>query len=176
MIKLIQAALLVTIATFATSCQSEEFNGNKQDDLQVNTTELTSTMSDDEFIAACHTVKSQMGPKSRAVVMTESGAKEIVQPFVEDGILLREQIVKQMETSPNLKEDVLYFKALTEEDCAALSFTYHSMKNAGFEAQFVNNMINKNHANYPPKQNVSYIALPLLLVMIQSKNFQLKES
>lgn len=151
MIKLIQVALLVTIATFATSCQSEEFNGNEQDDLQVNTTELTSTMSDDEFIAACHTVKSQMGPKSRAVVMTESGAKEIVQPFVEDGILLREQIVKQMETSPNLKEDVLYFKALTEEDCAALSFTYHSMKNAGFEAQFVNNMINKKPCKLSPE-------------------------
>ena len=105
------------------------------------TVELTSSMSEDDFLTACLAVKSQMGSVSRAVQFTEVEAKQVMQPFVNDGLQLKKQIVEQAELNPSLQVEAVYFKNLSDEDCAALSFVFHSMRDAGMDTEIVTGVI-----------------------------------
>lgn len=108
---------------------------------------LSSSMSQEEFMQSCLSIKTQLGSLSRAAQLSEIEAKEIVRPFVEDGIKLRAQIVEQGSVKEGYYNDeIAYFKELSEEDCATLSFIYHSVKEAGLDAGVIGRVVDSDPA------------------------------
>lgn len=126
---------------FMASCQTEADVDEPTVKSTEKTVELTSSMSEDDFLTACLAVKSQMGSVSRAAQFTEVEAKQVMQPFVNDGLQLKKQIVEQAELNPSLQVEAVYFKNLSDEDCAALSFVFHSMRDAGMDTEIVTGVI-----------------------------------
>lgn len=119
------------------SCQSDSNMDEITIDSTNNMVELTSSMSQSDFLSTCVKIKSQIGSVSRTTQISEAEAQQLMQPFIEDGLQLRSQIVRQAELEQTMNEEVIYFKNLSDEDCAALSFVFHSIKEAGLETEFV---------------------------------------
>lgn len=105
--------------------------------------ELTSSMTQEDFIKNCFAVKSQMKSVSRLANLTEIEAQQVMQPFIEDGLQIQTEIVQQLETEPAMTEELAYFSGLSETDCAALSFVFHSMNEAGLEVEVVTGTLDK---------------------------------
>lgn len=126
---------------FLASCKTEADVDEPTVKSIAETVELTSSMSEDDFLTACLVVKSKMGSVSRAPQFTEAEAKQVMQQFVEDGLQLKTQIVEQVELNPELQVEADYFKNLSDEDCAALSFVFHSMRDAGLDTEIVTGVI-----------------------------------
>lgn len=141
MINYLKIALMGMMVCFMASCQTEADVDEPTVKSTEKTVELTSSMSEDDFLTACLAVKSQMGSVSRAVQFTEVEAKQVMQPFVNDGLQLKKQIVEQAELNPSLQVEAVYFKNLSDEDCAALSFVFHSMRDAGMDTEIVTGVI-----------------------------------
>lgn len=142
MINYLKIALMGMMVCFMASCQTEADVDEPTVKSTEKTVELTSSMSEDDFLTTCLAVKSQMGSVSRAVQFTEVEAKQVMQPFVNDGLQLKKQIVEQAELNPSLQVEAVYFKNLSDEDCAALSFVFHSMRDAGMDKEIVTGVIN----------------------------------
>lgn len=141
MINYLKIALMGMMVCFMASCQTEADVDEPTVKSTEKTVELTSSMSEDDFLTACLAVKSQMGSVSRAAQFTEVEAKQVMQPFVNDGLQLKKQIVEQAELNPSLQVEAVYFKNLSDEDCAALSFVFHSMRDAGMDTEIVTGVI-----------------------------------
>lgn len=123
------------------SCQNSANEPNvEHEDL---TLELISSMSQEDFMRNCFAVKSQMKSVSRSTQLTDLEAQQIMQPFVEDGLQLQTEIIEQLETEPTMAEELAYFSGLSEVDCAALSFVFHSLNEAGMEVEVVTGTLDK---------------------------------
>lgn len=144
MINYFKVTLIGVMASIIVSCQSDTSVDEPTVNAMGKTFELTSSMSDEDFMATCVAVKSQVGSLSRATQLTEAEAKQVMQPLVNDGLQLKTQIVRQVELDPSLSAEAAYFKDLSEEDCAALSFVFHSMKEVGMDTDIVAGAIDKN--------------------------------
>lgn len=129
------------IVCFMTSCKNEISADEPTVELTKDQVELTSAMSESAFLTACLDVKSQMKSVSRSLQFTELEAEQVLQPFVEDGLQLKTQIVEQIEIDPSLQVETAYFENLSDEDCAALSFVFHSMNDAGMDIGVVTGLI-----------------------------------
>ncbi|WP_289772967.1 hypothetical protein [uncultured Duncaniella sp.] len=142
MFNYLKVALMGLVVCLMASCQNEvnEIEEPTAESAE-NVVELTSSMSQEDFLTACAAVKSKMGSVSRAVQMTDVEARQVMQPFVEDGLQLRTQIVRQVELEPTMAVEAAYFRDLSEEDCAALSFVFHSIKDAGLDTEIVTGTI-----------------------------------
>lgn len=92
--------------------------------------ELTSSMTEDDFMTACDEVKMQVGSLTQASELTDDEAESILESLIVDGQQLREQIVNQLETDPSQIDDLEYFKNLSDEECVALSFFFHGAQEA----------------------------------------------
>lgn len=148
MINYFKIALLSMTVFISTSCQ----NGANEivepvEDCNVQKIELTSVMSDEDFLTACLSVKSQVGSISRAAMMSEIEAQQVMEPFVEDGLHLRNQIVRQVEMDPTMKVEATYFKNLSDEDCAALSFVFHSIEESDLDIKIITETLDAEQNN-----------------------------
>lgn len=133
----LKIALLGLVACLVASCQNEANLDEIMVDLAEEKVELTSTMSQEDFLATCFDIKSKMSSVTRAMQMGDAEAQELMQPFVDDGLQLKTQLVCRAELEPALEVEAAYFETLSDEECAALSFVFHSMQNAGYDIQIV---------------------------------------
>lgn len=141
MINYLKPIFMCVIVLLVCSCQSSTPLEESVSDNSEKKIELVSPMTQHEFVKNCESVKSQLGSITRATQMTQEQAKEAMQPFVNDGLQLRTQLVQQTEADPILAVEHTYFKKLSEEDCAVLSFVYHSMIESGMQTSVINQTI-----------------------------------
>lgn len=142
MINFLKIALLCLMVCFMASCSSEAIEEHPQTPPTDKVLTLTSSMTQGDFLSSCMAVKAKMGAASRANQLTQQEAQLVMQPFEQDGLQLRSQIVQQFELDPSLKNEAVYFRGLTNEECAALSFVFHSMQDAGFGSDMVTGTLN----------------------------------
>lgn len=90
--------------------------------------ELTSSMTEDDFMTTCDEVKMQVGSLTQASELTDDEAVAILEPLIDDGKQLKEQIVNQLEGETSQIDDLEYFKNLSDEECVALSFFFHGIQ------------------------------------------------
>lgn len=148
MINYFKIALLSMTVFISTSCQNDANEiVEPVEDCNVQKIELTSVMSDEDFLTACLSIKSQVGSISRAAMMSEIKAQQLMEPFVEDGLHLRKQIVRQVEMDPTMKVEATYFKNLSDEDCAALSFVFHSIEEADLDTKIITETLDAEQNN-----------------------------
>lgn len=123
------------------ACQEGVGGDEPKIDSSEKVVELQSELTSVEFFDNCLDVKKQVGSVSRAIQMTKNEAQKVMQPFVKDGLQLKKQIVRQIEEDPMMKTEMAYFKNLSDEDCAALSFVFHSLNDAGYGVDIVTDVI-----------------------------------
>lgn len=104
-------------------------NENESPELKVNEpVEVTSDLSTQDFIDICSGIESTVASRSDDdLVITEAIARESLEPLVADGRHLQEQMMKQVTIDQLSAEELEYFANLSDEDCASLSFIYHTI-------------------------------------------------
>lgn len=135
MLNYLKIFLLGLAVCLMASCQNDASIDTPSAENASKTLELTSTLSNEDCMSTCFAIKSQMKSVSRATQLSEAEAKLVVEPLVKDGLQLKAQIVRQVENDPTLKSEAKFYKNLSDEDCAALSFVVHSMQTTDLELQ-----------------------------------------
>ncbi len=109
------------------SCSNE----NEAPEMEANTSaEITSDLSTQNFIDICSQIESEVASRSdNDLVLTEAIAKEKLEPLVLDGRNIQKQMIKQENLEMLSDTEREYISALSDEECATLSFVYHTIIN-----------------------------------------------
>lgn len=81
---------------------------------------LESSISSETYMAYCQDISYTYSLNDGQ--LDETQCENLLEPFTEDGILIRNQIISQLESSDNTTEDLEFFNSLSNEELAALSF------------------------------------------------------
>lgn len=118
---IIPIAALLMLASCANENDTPEVENN-------NVVEITSDLSTQNFIDICSQIEFEVDSRAdNDLVLTEPIAKEKLEPLVLDGRNLQRQLLKEECLEELTETEKEYISTLSDEDCANLSFIYHTI-------------------------------------------------
>ncbi len=78
---------------------------------------------------AFSTVNTELSDAPLKLEISESQAKEVCTPYLNDGMILQKQMIKEMEIDGASLEDIQYITSLPEEKLVILSFVVSNLQN-----------------------------------------------
>lgn len=93
-----------------------------------NHEEITSELSTQNFIDICSQIEFEVSSRAdNDIVLTEAIAKEKLEPLVLDGRNIQKQMLSRENLETLSDSEKQYVSSLSDEECATLSFVYHTI-------------------------------------------------